>query len=68
MGTPNCLGQFSFLSQKYYLVVMLVEVTTVGQLVDRLKKGKYIASGTILAKSMLSTLNTLLDLHSPFSQ
>lgn len=37
--------------QKYYLVVMLVEVTTVEQLVDRIKKGKYKSSNEILAKS-----------------
>lgn len=37
--------------QKYYLVVMLVEVTTVEQLIDRLKKGKYKSSEQILAKS-----------------
>jgi E3 SUMO-protein ligase PIAS1 len=37
--------------QKYYIVVMLVEVTTVDQLVDRLKKGKYRDSESVLADS-----------------
>ncbi|KAI0348571.1 hypothetical protein BDW22DRAFT_1424727 [Trametopsis cervina] len=37
-------------SKKYYLVVMLVEVTTVEQLIDRLKKGKFRSSADILAK------------------
>ncbi|OBZ79736.1 E3 SUMO-protein ligase pli1 [Grifola frondosa] len=37
-------------TKKYYLVVMLVEVTTVDQLVDRLKKGKYKPGSEILAK------------------
>jgi hypothetical protein len=35
--------------QKYYLVVMLVEVTSVAQLVDRLRKGKYQSSQDVLA-------------------
>ncbi|KAH8100657.1 PINIT domain-containing protein [Cristinia sonorae] len=35
---------------KYYLVVMLVEVTTVDQLIDRLKKGKYKSSAEVLTK------------------
>ncbi|RPD55819.1 hypothetical protein L227DRAFT_532655 [Lentinus tigrinus ALCF2SS1-6] len=35
--------------KKYYLVVMLVEVTTVDQLVDRLRKGKYKRREDILA-------------------
>lgn len=38
-------------SQKYYMVVMLVEVTTVEQLIDRLRKGKYRSGSEILAKS-----------------
>lgn len=37
--------------QKYYLVVMLVEATTVDQLIDSLKKGKYKSKDEILAKS-----------------
>lgn len=37
--------------KKYYLVVMLVEVTTVDQLIDRLRKGKYKSNTEILAKS-----------------
>ncbi|KAI0695175.1 PINIT domain-containing protein [Cytidiella melzeri] len=37
-------------SKKYYLVVMLVEVTTVDQLVERLKKGKFISNNEILEK------------------
>jgi len=36
--------------KKYYLVVMLVEVTTVEQLIDRLKKGKYKSSSEIITK------------------
>ncbi|KAH7916427.1 PINIT domain-containing protein, partial [Hygrophoropsis aurantiaca] len=36
-------------SKKFYLVVMLVEVTTVAQLVERLKKGKYRSSDEIAA-------------------
>ncbi|KAI0788482.1 PINIT domain-containing protein [Abortiporus biennis] len=37
---------------KYYLVVMLVEVTSVDQLIDRLKKGKYKTSNEILTKML----------------
>ena len=37
--------------QKYYLCVGLVEVTTVEQLIDRLRKGKYRSSNEILSKS-----------------
>lgn len=47
------------LGQKYYLVVMLVEVTTVEQLIDRLKKGKYRSSNDILAKSTFSYITSL---------
>ncbi|CAL1695654.1 unnamed protein product [Somion occarium] len=36
--------------QKYYMVAMLVEVTTVDQLIDRLRKGKYKSNTEILAK------------------
>ncbi|KZT30596.1 hypothetical protein NEOLEDRAFT_1126188 [Neolentinus lepideus HHB14362 ss-1] len=36
--------------KKYYLVVMLVETTTVEQLVDRLQKGKYRSREDVLAK------------------
>ncbi|PSS37690.1 hypothetical protein PHLCEN_2v514 [Hermanssonia centrifuga] len=39
-------------SKKYYMVVMLVEVTTVDQLITRLRKGKYKSSSEILAKSV----------------
>ncbi|KAI9065812.1 hypothetical protein FKP32DRAFT_1646795 [Trametes sanguinea] len=35
--------------KKYYLAVMLVEVTTVDQLIDRLRKGKYKPKEEILA-------------------
>ncbi|KAH9898315.1 PINIT domain-containing protein [Cubamyces lactineus] len=35
--------------KKYYLAVMLVEVTTVDQLIDRLRKGKYKPKAEILA-------------------
>lgn len=35
------------------MTVFLVEVTTVGQLVDRLKKGKYRSSQDVLAMSGL---------------
>lgn len=35
---------------------MLVEVTSVEQLIDRLKKGKYKSSDEILAKSNLFTI------------
>ena len=37
--------------QKYYLVVMLVEVTSVDQLIERLRKGKYKPAVDILADS-----------------
>ncbi|EPT03854.1 hypothetical protein FOMPIDRAFT_1046334 [Fomitopsis schrenkii] len=37
-------------SKKYYLVIMLVETTTVEQLIDRLKKGKHRSSQEIIAK------------------
>ncbi|KAK7694737.1 hypothetical protein QCA50_001925 [Cerrena zonata] len=36
--------------KKYYMVVMLVEVTTVDQLIARLRKGKYKSNTEILAK------------------
>ena len=38
-------------TQKYYLVVMLVEVTTVDQLVERLRKGKYRPATDVLTDS-----------------
>jgi hypothetical protein len=38
---------------------MLVEVTTVDQLVERLKKGKYRDRDSIVQKSMLQTALTL---------
>lgn len=37
---------------------MLVEVTTVEQLIDRLKKGKYRSSNDILAKSAFSYITS----------
>ncbi|KAI0082296.1 hypothetical protein K474DRAFT_1703299 [Panus rudis PR-1116 ss-1] len=37
-------------AKKYYMAVMLVEVTTVEQLIDRLRKGKYKSNTEILAK------------------
>ena len=37
--------------QKYYLCAALVEVTTVDQLIDRLRKGKYRSSNEIVSKS-----------------
>ena len=43
--------QLNAAGQKYYLVAMLVEVTTVEQLIDRLKKGKYKSSDEVLTKS-----------------
>ncbi|KAI0094836.1 PINIT domain-containing protein [Irpex rosettiformis] len=41
-------------SKKYYLVVMLVEVTTVDQLVDRLRKGKFVSTNEVMAKMFQS--------------
>lgn len=43
-------SQQPVLSKKYYLVVMLVETTSVDQLIDRLKKGKYKSKEEILGK------------------
>ncbi|GBE78006.1 PINIT domain-containing protein [Sparassis latifolia] len=43
-------SQQPVLSKKYYLVVMLVETTTVDQLIERLKKGKYKSSHDIVTK------------------
>ena len=40
--------------KKYYMVVMLVETTSVEQLVDRLRKGKYRSSSDVVAKSAYS--------------
>ncbi|KAG9314317.1 putative E3 SUMO-protein ligase [Chiua virens] len=40
--------------KKFYMTVFLVEVTTVAQLVDRLKKGKYRSKEDVIAKSRLS--------------
>lgn len=37
-------------SKKFYLVVMLVETTSVEQLIDRLKKGKYRSKQEIMSK------------------
>ena len=44
------------------MVVMLVEVTTVEQLIDRLRKGKYRSSSDVLAKSMSVTIPLNLKL------
>ncbi len=44
-------------NQKYYLVVMLVEITTVDELVDRLKKGKSRSHDETKAKSEISIIS-----------
>lgn len=36
--------------KKYYLVVMMVEVTSIDELVERLKKGKFVSKEDVLAK------------------
>ncbi|EMD42118.1 hypothetical protein CERSUDRAFT_110664 [Gelatoporia subvermispora B] len=60
-ATPNRIEMVYVNSQqpaqpkKYYLVVMLVEVTTVEQLIDRLKKGKYKSKQEIFAKMFQSS-------------
>ena len=36
--------------QKYYMVIMLVQVTTVTQLIERVKKGKFRSREEILAQ------------------
>ena len=42
--------------QKYYMVVMLVEVTTIAQLIERVKKGKSRSREDILAQRTCPTL------------
>ena len=42
--------------QKYYITVMLVEVTSVDELIDRLKKGKFVSKEDVLAESELCSL------------
>ena len=42
--------------QKYYITVMLVEVTSIDELIDRLKKGKFVSKEDVLAESELSIL------------
>jgi E3 SUMO-protein ligase PIAS1 len=37
--------------QKFYMVVYLVEVSSVDQLVEKLKKGKYRSESEVRAKS-----------------
>lgn len=44
--------------QKYYIIVMLVEVTSVDELIDRLKKGKFVSKEDVLAESELCCLIT----------
>jgi hypothetical protein len=39
--------------QKYYIIVMLVEVTGVDELIDRLKKGKFVSKEDVLVESEL---------------
>ena len=48
---PDVLHSVKPPPKKYYMVVMLVEVTTVEKLIDRLQKGKYRSNTEILAKS-----------------
>jgi hypothetical protein len=42
--------------QKYYMVVMLVQVTTMAQLIERVKKGKFRSREDIIAQRMCLTL------------
>lgn len=44
--------------QKYYIIVMLVEVTTTDELIDRLKKGKFVNKEDVLAESELRGMIT----------
>lgn len=41
--------------QKYYMVIMLVQVTTVRQLIERVKKGKFRSREDILAQRTYPT-------------
>ncbi|KIP11381.1 hypothetical protein PHLGIDRAFT_114515 [Phlebiopsis gigantea 11061_1 CR5-6] len=43
-------------AKKYYLIVMLVEVTTVEQLIERLRKGKYKSNNEIVDKMAQASL------------
>lgn len=36
--------------KKYYIIVMLIEVTTTDELIDRLKKGKFVSKEDVLAE------------------
>lgn len=49
------------------MTVFLVEVTTVMQLVDRLKKGKYRSSQDVLAKSGLIFFSLLSTKFIPYN-
>ena len=51
MASANC-------PQKYYIIVMLVEVTSIDELIDRLKKGKFVSKEDVLVESELSSLIT----------
>ena len=51
MASANC-------HQKYYITVMLVEVTSIDELIDRLKKGKFVSKEDVLVESELSSLIT----------
>ena len=51
MASANC-------PQKYYITVMLVEVTSIDELIDRLKKGKFVSKEDVLVESELSSLIT----------
>lgn len=46
-------GELSDHYQKYYIIVMLVEVTTTDELIDRLKKGKFVSKEDVLTESKL---------------
>jgi E3 SUMO-protein ligase PIAS1 len=57
----SVLSEFNDPNQKYYLVVYLVEVTTVEQLVDRLKKGKFRTIEEVKMHSTLSLISLSID-------
>lgn len=44
--------------QKYYITVMLVEVTSTDELIDRLRKGKFVSKEDVLAESEFGGLIT----------
>jgi E3 SUMO-protein ligase PIAS1 len=50
VGIPELTFQ-----QKYYMVIMLVQVTTVAQLIERVKKGKFRGREEILAQRTCPT-------------